>query len=82
MKLIKIYSKTCGPCKVLEKNLKESGVKYDNVDITSKEGETLVEQYNIRTVPTLLLIDDNGSIIKKHIGILNVEDIKSFIINN
>ena len=82
MKLIKIYSKTCGPCKVLEKNLKESGVKYDNVDITSKEGETLIEQYNIRTVPTLLLIDDNGSIIKKHIGILNVEDIKSFIINN
>ena len=82
MKLIKIYSKTCGPCKVLEKNLKESGVKYDNVDITSKEGETLVEKYNIRTVPTLLLIDDNGSIIKKHIGILNVEDIKSFIINN
>ena len=82
MKLIKIYSKTCGPCKVLEKNLKESGVKYDNVDITSKEGETLVEQYNIRTVPTLLLIDNNGSIIKKHIGILNVEDIKSFIINN
>lgn len=82
MKLIKIYSKTCGPCKVLEKNLKESGVKYDNIDITSKEGETLVEQYNIRTVPTLLLIDDNGSIIKKHIGILNVEDIKSFIINN
>lgn len=82
MKLIKIYSKTCGPCKVLEKNLKESRVKYDNVDITSKEGETLVEQYNIRTVPTLLLIDDNGSIIKKHIGILNVEDIKSFIINN
>ena len=42
MKLIKIYSKTCGPCKVLEKNLKESGVKYDNVDITSKEGETLL----------------------------------------
>ena len=82
MKLIKIYSKTCGPCKVLEKNLKESGVKYDNIDITSKEGETLVEQYNIRTVPTLLLIDDKGSIIKKHIGILNVEDIKSFIINN
>ena len=82
MKLIKIYSKTCGPCKVLEKNLKESGVKYDNIDITSKEGETLVEQYNIRTVPTLLLIDDNSSIIKKHIGILNVEDIKSFIINN
>ena len=43
MKLIKIYSKTCGPCKVLEKNLVESGVEYDSVDVTSEEGEDDVD---------------------------------------
>lgn len=78
MKLIKIYSKTCGPCKVLEKNLIESGVKYDSVDVASEEGEGLTETYSVRAVPTLLLVDDNGTLISKHVGILSVEGIKSF----
>lgn len=81
MKLIKIYSKTCGPCKVLEKNLVESGVEYDSVDVTSKEGEDLTEAYGIRAVPTLLLIDDNGTLLNKHTGILNVDEIKLFACN-
>lgn len=78
MKLIKIYSKTCGPCKVLEKNLVESGVKYDSVDVASAEGEDLTETYGVRAVPTLLLVDGNGTLISKHVGILSVEGIKSF----
>ena len=78
MKLIKIYSKTCGPCKVLEKNLVESGVDYDSVDVASEEGEDIVEKYGVRAVPTLLLVDDNGTLISKHAGILSVEGIKSF----
>lgn len=81
MKLIKIYSKTCGPCKVLEKNLVESGVEYDSVDVTSEEGEDIVEKYGVRAVPTLLLIDDNGTLLNKHTGILNVDEIKLFACN-
>ena len=78
MKLIKVYSKTCGPCKVLEKNLIESGIQYDSVDIASDEGDEIVDKYNIRNVPTLLLVDDNGTLINKHVGILNSEKIKKF----
>jgi len=81
MKLIKIYSKTCGPCKVLEKNLVESGVDYDSVDVASEEGEDIVEKYGVRAVPTLLLVDDNGTLLNKHTGILNVDEIKLFACN-
>ena len=81
MKLIKIYSKTCGPCKVLEKNLVESGVEYDSVDVTSEEGEDLTEAYGVTAVPTLLLVDDNGTLLNKHTGILNVDEIKLFACN-
>ena len=81
MKLIKIYSKTCGPCKVLEKNLVESGVEYDSVDVTSEGGEDLTEAYGVRAVPTLLLVDDNGTLLNKHTGILNVDEIKLFACN-
>ena len=81
MKLIKIYSKTCGPCKVLEKNLVESRVDYDSVDVASEEGEDIVEKYGVRAVPTLLLEDDNGTLLNKRTGILNVDEIKLFACN-
>ena len=81
MKLIKIYSKTCGPCKALEKNLVESGVDYDSVDVASEEGEDIVEKYGVRAVPTLLLVDDNGTLLNKRTGILNVDEIKLFACN-
>lgn len=81
MKLIKLYSDTCGPCKVLENNLKKSKIEYDSVNITSKEGEELIEKYDIKAIPTLLLIDDNG-LVSKCTGILTVEGIKAFVNEN
>lgn len=81
MKLLKIYSKTCGPCKVLERNLKQSGIEYINIDVDSEEGEKISDKYEVTMVPTLLLLDDNDNLIKKNTGILNVEGIKNFIGN-
>lgn len=78
MKLIKVYSKTCMPCKVLEKNLVQSGIKYNSVDISSDEGDRLARTYGIRTVPTLLLIGDDGHMIDKRVGILSVEELRIF----
>lgn len=81
MKLLKVYSKTCGPCKVLERNLKQSGIEYINIDVDSEEGEKISDKYEVTMVPTLLLLDDNDNLIKKNTGILNVEGIKNFIGN-
>lgn len=81
MKLLKVYSKTCGPCKVLERNLKQSGIEYINIDVDSEEGEEISNKYEVTMVPTLLLLDDNDNLIKKNTGILNVEGIKNFISN-
>ena len=46
MKLIKVFSKTCGPCKVLERNLKQSGIEYINIDVDSEEGEKISDKYD------------------------------------
>ena len=81
MKLLKVYSKTCGPCKVLERHLKQSGIEYINIDVDSEEGEKISDKYEVTMVPTLLLLDDNDNLIKKNTGILNVEGIKNFINN-
>ena len=31
MKILKFYSDSCGPCKVLTKNLKEAGIDVENI---------------------------------------------------
>lgn len=78
MRLIKLYSNSCGPCKVLENNLKQANIEHESVLVTSDEGEELVEKYNVRNIPTLLLLDDNDNLIKKFTGILTPDKLKEF----
>ena len=85
IKILKFYSPLCGPCKVLEKNLKDSGIEYVDINIFEDayhDGlgttEHLVEYYNIRAVPTLIKIDESGEELHRHVGILNVEHLKEF----
>ena len=78
MKVLKIYSKTCGPCKVLENNLQLAGIPHESVDIQSEEGCDIVDKYKVRTVPTLILVDDEGNVLKKHSGLLSVQELKEF----
>lgn len=78
MRLIKLYSNSCGPCKVLENNLKQANIEHENVLVASDKGEELVEKYNVRNIPTLLLLDDNNNLIKKFTGILTPDKLKEF----
>lgn len=78
MRLIKLYSNSCGPCKVLENNLKQANIEHENVLVASDKGEELVEKYNVRNIPTLLLLDDNDNLIKKFTGILTPDKLKEF----
>ena len=79
MKLVKVYSETCGPCKVLERNLQDANIEHKSIDFLTDEGEEFVNKYDVRSVPTLLLLDDNDNLLKKHSGLLNVEELKEFI---
>lgn len=79
MKVIKIYSDTCGPCKVLEKNLTLAGVPHESVNILSEEAEDIIEKYEIRSVPTLLVFDNNRKLHGKYMGVLSVDYLKSLL---
>lgn len=84
-KILKFYSPLCGPCKVLEKNLKDSGVEYVDINIFEDEcieglgsPDQLVEHYGIKSIPALVKINDAKDVIDKKVGILSVEQIKEF----
>lgn len=80
MKLIKLYADWCGPCKVLEKMLSDNEVEHESISIDSPEGEDLTVKYNVRALPTLLVFDDKGDMIRKKSGLpADFEEIKKFL---
>ena len=77
--LLKFGAVWCGPCKVLNPLLLEMqalGHVIYNVD--AKECPNLIETYKIKSVPTLLLLQD-GKVLKQHVGTLIKEDLLSFL---
>lgn len=65
MPIIKFYSKTCGPCKVLSRILDKNSIQHISLDIMDEHSQELIDKYNIISVPTLLKVDDKGNIIDK-----------------
>lgn len=78
MKIYKFFSPTCGPCKVLERNLQASGLEYQSIDITDETNEELINKYNIQSIPVLLKVDDEGKELYRSKGVLSVDLIKKY----
>lgn len=76
MKVVKLFSPTCGPCKVLDKNLKEAGINYTDADISTDFGVSIAEEHGVRNVPTLLILDRDGKLVSSLGGIQSVEKLK------
>ena len=79
-KIIKIYADWCGPCKVLEKMLVENNVEHESVNIDSPDGEGLSLKYNVRAIPTMLVLDEDGNLLRKMTGLpATPEDLMKFV---
>lgn len=86
-KIIKFSTTWCGPCRSFAPTFhKVSGMdKYKNItfeemDIeSSDEAETLAQKYQIRTVPTTILFDENDSPIIKVLGNVSEKNFTSII---
>lgn len=75
MKILKFYSETCGPCKVLDANLKKAGIDYEAINVA--DDDERIDKYHIRSVPTLIK-EDNGEEVDRFVGIMNEDQLKTW----
>lgn len=70
----------CGPCKkvrpIVEQINMDSASKFQMIDVD--QNSELCEAYNIRSVPTFVLIEDSKE-IKRMIGAKTKEELEDFI---
>ena len=81
MKLFKFYAEWCGPCKGLTMII--NGAK-DKISIPIEEYDLdnemfMAQDYKVRSVPTLILVDDKNQEIKRSVGLLTEEKLLEFL---
>lgn len=82
MRLIKVGATWCGPCNVMDKRLENFNTcEYKHYDVDNEDDETLavIDKYNIRNVPVIVLEGDNDEELKKWVGLVSVDDINKEI---
>ena len=75
-KLIKLGAPWCQSCKQLDKNLVD--IVHESKDI-SKDMEA-AKRFTPRSLPTMILLDENDQEIKRHVGLMSATDIQKWMI--
>lgn len=81
MKILKFYTPTCMPCKVLGKvleKIKEVPVE----EINALEDIAAVDKYNVCTTPTLIFLNDKEEEVERTTGMVTLSKIQEIIANN
>lgn len=75
----KIGTSWCGPCKLVEENIKKIEKSYPDVyfiNVDAEESDDIVDEYNVRNVPVVIVFKD-GKCDSRTIGLQTEEQLKS-----
>ena len=76
---MKFYSPCCGQCKVVAKEFKDHPIDAPVKDINVMESPEAVDKYNVKSLPTILLLNDKEEVVETWRGIVKSEVINSKI---
>ena len=79
--LVDFNADWCGPCKMLRPVLDQVAEEKDNIKIVSINvdfNENLAREYNVFSIPCLVLIE-NGKEIKRSVGMISKSQLEDFI---
>lgn len=68
MKLLKFQASWCQPCKTLTSLLNTMQIPFPVEVIDADENKDLLQKYNVRSIPVLILLDENNNEIDRLTG--------------
>lgn len=78
--VVDFYATWCGPCKmfgpIFEEASEDSNINFVKLDVD--KNDDIARKYGVMTIPTVILFD-NGEEVKRHVGLMNKEELEEFI---
>lgn len=71
-KITIISAAWCKNSRILKDSLTQAGIIYHSVDAESEEGMNYCQQHNIRGLPTTIITDEDGVIVRNVVGLQSV----------
>jgi len=77
---VDFYAPWCGPCRTFaplyEKWAKKYGSKVKFLKVSAEHAEEIFRDYQIRSIPTLVILDQKGNVIRKSSGSREFSDLE------
>ncbi|MXR51836.1 thioredoxin fold domain-containing protein [Halovenus sp. WSH3] len=77
------YADWCGPCKtqdpIVEDLEEDLGDRLSVEKIDVDENQDVANEYQVRSIPTIVIEDEDGSVIEKFIGVTQREELEAAI---
>lgn len=68
MKILKFFADWCAPCKMLTNTMEQMDIDIPLENIDIEQTPSVAAQYGVRGVPTVVLVDDGGTEVKRFVG--------------
>ena len=81
MKLLKFYAEWCGPCKGLSMVIKgaEDKITIPVEEVDIDQNVFMATNFGVRSVPTLILVDDKEKEIKRKVGMVQEKELLEWL---
>lgn len=76
--IIKFSAEWCGPCKQLATQMTKNPPPYNLREVDVDQDPKIAQRFGVRSVPTLVLVDKDEVVIKRHTGAMNSSKLLEF----